>query len=382
MTLRMITISAPVRRLAVSASSVMALSGLLTAELSAQTGGTSIIPGGGSAVSRVATRGASFLELGVGARALSLGGAFAATANDLTATYWNVAGVADVQKTGALLSYERLYGNSGLSNSFAAAGTPMFGGAAAVSIMSFSSGDIERTTENAPDGGDPTAGNFVEWRATAVGLHYARPFTDRLSFGVTAKYAVEGIQFATQNFKGADFGVRFRTGLFGSTFGAVIANLGSSGRMDGPALRRRLAPRADAQFPTQRTVDAQLLATAAQLPTTIRLGVQTDIFGTPESLYRQIGGAHRLTMFADLTDAVNTRQQSAFAAEYGLFNRFFVRGGKRFINDDRRDSKSHGLSVGAGIHIPVGSRRFVVDYAYRNVGELQGNQAFSFQLGN
>ena len=40
----------------------------------------------------------------------------------------------------------------------------------------------------------------------------------------------------------------------------------------------------------------------------------------------------------------------------------------------------HGFTTGAGVRIPIGSRRFLVDYAYRNFGDLESNHAFSFEL--
>ena len=47
----------------------------------------------GNSVSNVATTSASFLEIGVGSRAVAMGGAFVATANDASAMYWNAAGL-------------------------------------------------------------------------------------------------------------------------------------------------------------------------------------------------------------------------------------------------------------------------------------------------
>ena len=46
---------------------------------------------------RVAKYGGEFLSLGVGGRALGMGGAFSATANDVTAGYWNPAGLIHVK---------------------------------------------------------------------------------------------------------------------------------------------------------------------------------------------------------------------------------------------------------------------------------------------
>ena len=44
-------------------------------------------------VSKVGTTAAQFLKIGVGARAIGMGGAFVAVADDATAIYWNPAGI-------------------------------------------------------------------------------------------------------------------------------------------------------------------------------------------------------------------------------------------------------------------------------------------------
>src|SRR5512144_2945433 len=45
-------------------------------------------------VSKVGTTGATCLQIGVGARAVAMGNAFVGTADDITALYWNPAGLA------------------------------------------------------------------------------------------------------------------------------------------------------------------------------------------------------------------------------------------------------------------------------------------------
>ena len=43
--------------------------------------------------SKSGTTAAQFLKIGIGPRAIAMGSAFTATANDLTAIYWNPAGL-------------------------------------------------------------------------------------------------------------------------------------------------------------------------------------------------------------------------------------------------------------------------------------------------
>ena len=46
----------------------------------------------------VATTAASFLEIGSGAKSLSMGGAFVSVANDVSALYWNPAGIVNIDR--------------------------------------------------------------------------------------------------------------------------------------------------------------------------------------------------------------------------------------------------------------------------------------------
>lgn len=364
--------------------SALAIGALVPAVLGAQTGGEIMQPGKNENVSRVATRGAAFLSLGIGGRALAMAGAYTASATDLSAAYWNVAGLGEVTTASAFASHEKLYGNSGLTNTSVIAALPILGGAFGASFTSFSSGDITRTSEYYPDGGDPSQGQTVAWTASSVALHYARPFTDRLTAGITLKRADEGIQFARATYYGGDVGVRFRTGIAGSSLGFAVTNLGSNGRMSGPAIQRRLTLRSDPYFPTGKPLDVDLRTDRLQLPTSVRFAVQTEIFGGAESLLgARLGPQHSLMVTGDVSDAVDTRIMPALAAEYGFLNRFFVRGGGRLLNDDRLNQGS-GISytAGAGVAIPVAGRRFLLDYAWRNFGELNDNQVLSFQFGN
>ena len=51
-------------------------------------------------VSKVSTTAAPFLEIDVGSRAVGMGSAFVAVANDATALYWNVAGLSRLKQNG------------------------------------------------------------------------------------------------------------------------------------------------------------------------------------------------------------------------------------------------------------------------------------------
>jgi len=76
-----------------------------------------------------ATRyGASFLELGVGARALGMGSAYVALSDDASGFYWNPAGLAFQSRFEVALMHANLF-NSLETQNYASASLPIFGGA-------------------------------------------------------------------------------------------------------------------------------------------------------------------------------------------------------------------------------------------------------------
>ena len=81
-------------------------------------------------------------------------------------------------------------------------------------------------------------------------------------------------------------------------------------------------------------------------------------------------------------DGVDTEIMPALAAEYSFRNLIAFRIGKRFERDARTgdDDGLHGFATGAGVRLPIGNRRFLVDYAFRSSGDLESNHAFSFEL--
>src|SRR5881397_2293255 len=118
-----------------------------------QTSGTVLLPDPANPVTRVGTRGANFLEIGVGARALGLAGAYTGVAEGVTALYWNPAGIAELEGPAAALSIAKLYGDLGIKHNFAGGVLPRgSNGAFGIALTQLSSGAMERTTEAFPEG--------------------------------------------------------------------------------------------------------------------------------------------------------------------------------------------------------------------------------------
>lgn len=87
---------------------------------------------------------ASFLELGVGARALGMGGAYVGLSDDATGFYWNPGGLALLPNLQAASMYAEIFKDLG-KQSYVNAAMPIFGGAAiSLSWIRVSVEDIPR----------------------------------------------------------------------------------------------------------------------------------------------------------------------------------------------------------------------------------------------
>ncbi|MEE9162125.1 MAG: PorV/PorQ family protein, partial [Candidatus Neomarinimicrobiota bacterium] len=179
-------------------------------------------------VSRVGTTAASFLEVGVGARALALGEAYAAVANDLTASYWNPAGLALIERAGA--TFFRSPWLVDIDYTFAAGALPL-GRAGWLGIFAggISMPDMPvRTIEN-PEG----TGEQFGATSVVLGLSYARALADRFRFGGSIKYVREQIWHMSAGAVAYDVGTLFTTRNRGINIGMSISNFGPKMRLEG-----------------------------------------------------------------------------------------------------------------------------------------------------
>jgi hypothetical protein len=356
-----------------------ALLALAPALALAQGTGSVLVPDPQNPTTRVGTRGANFLEVGVGARGLALAGAYTSIAEGATALYWNPAGIAEAEGPIAAVSIANLYGSSGVKHTFVGGVMPAGGsGAFGIALTQLTSGDIQRTTENFPDGGDPTFGQTFSYTATSAGLYYARRLTDRLAVGVGAKFVTEGIDNAHANYFGLDIGTKFRTGLYGTHIAATMSNIGSSGRYRGAAIQRFIQN----DFRPGAT-PIEFSTADIQLPTLFRFSVRTDLLGASDALLAA-NPHHTLYAVLEANDAIDTDVQMILAAQYSYRDLVFLRAGKRFVNEKQADFRSFGFgaSFGGGVRVPMGGGRKVsFDYAYTGMNDLKNVQVFSLEIG-
>jgi len=162
--------------------------------------------------------GMAFLKLGTGARALGMGEAFTAVADDPTATYYNPAGLSQTPSSQILLMHKAWIQD--VTTEYLGADTHAGALSLGISINSTSVNNID--IRNAPG---PALGSF-DARNAAIGFSAAYSVNSDLSLGITGKYLYEKILINEASGLGFDLGVLYQT-PWKIRLGASIANLGS-----------------------------------------------------------------------------------------------------------------------------------------------------------
>lgn len=154
------------------------------------------------------TVGAQFLKLGVGARAVAMGEAYTAVANEASALYWNPAGLARIGRRSATFMHAVYLDTSYFDYAAYAHNFNPYGYAGA-SVQYFSAGKITETSDaTGLDVGDFTPRDL----AVTIGYAYTQrhwdilPELDGFSYGVAAKY-IESKIIDTASTGAVDVGV-------------------------------------------------------------------------------------------------------------------------------------------------------------------------------
>ncbi len=314
-------------------------------------------------ITKVGTTAAQFLKIGVGAKAIALGGTFVAQANDLSALYWNPAGLSNL--TGSALQLARTDYLAGISYNFVGFGTNLgAAGTIAASLIFLDSGSMVVRTEEMPEG----TGEEFDVQNLALQVSYGKALTDKFSVGTTIKFIQETIWHSSATAIAFDIGVLFTTPYENLRLGANMANFGPKMRMEGRDILFSEDPN-----PTQEgnveIVNAQFLTDGHPLPLIFRIGLAWDAIKLPD---------HTIVI---LTDAAHPNDNSEYlnvGVEYSFRNLIALRSGMRNIFETDGEQ---GLTFGAGLNFRIDrSLRIRFDYAYADFGRLEETHWLTLDL--
>jgi hypothetical protein len=175
---------------------------------------------------RIGTASASFLRIGVGARAAAMGGAFVAVCDDVTSVAWNPAGLVLMDRGEIAFTYTSWPADIGYSHLAFGTKSRLIDGAIGLQIGVLST-EMMETQEYYPYGTGRTF-SFSDW---LVGLTLAKRFTDRFSGGVAVKYVREelGVEVGgpTTNSVVLDAGTYYRIGPWNMRLAVAMMNFGT-----------------------------------------------------------------------------------------------------------------------------------------------------------
>jgi hypothetical protein len=337
------------------------------------------------------TTAAEFLLLGAGARGLALGGAYSALSTDVSALYYNPAGLAQLSRPGAMLSTYSYIDNTRYT--WGGIAFPFSGGTRTVGVQvgNFGFSDQPVYTPENPDG-DGTKYSVSE---TFAGLSYAQNFSDRFSAGFTAKFISDKLAKTSASAFAVDFGTSFHASAGGRPIRAsfVIQNLGSTLAHSGAALDITVVrPPVPGQVDVpQEGQPANLRTKDWGLPVQFRVGLALDVVAREQN---------RLTILSEFNQPNNSRAGFGVGGEFMMSDLgrsgFYVagRGSYSYQSDNNLDpggaagfstglsSKENqdGLAAGFGVGYKRGDFGLGMDYAWRSMGVLGGTNILSFSL--
>ncbi|MBN1637740.1 MAG: PorV/PorQ family protein [Ignavibacteriales bacterium] len=316
-------------------------------------------------LSKTGTTAAQFLKIPVGPRAIAMGGAFTATANDISAIYWNPAGLAT--KNSGEAGFNHINWFADIDYDFAGVSTYIDGiGTIGAFVSVLTTEDMMVRTLERPEG----TGEYFSFGDLAIGISYARNLTDNFSIGFNAKYIREHIWHMSAVGFAVDIGVLYKIPILNEfRLAASISNFGTKMQLDGrDILLIHQAGAGDGNL-----INTKVELDSWDLPLLFRVGVAADIIKN---------NTHRLTTAIDAVHPNDNTESLNLGLEYGWNDIFFLRGGYHALFERNTEK---GFTLGAGLKYRIFSSIYAkVDYAYQNHGRLTAgefNDVHFFSLG-
>ncbi len=334
--------------------------------------------------SYVGNHSAAFLSIPVGARAIAMGNAFTAQADDISAIYWNPAGLGLMEGPQVLFNHVDM--PVGFSLDYFAGAMPLLDGRLVVGgffgIMNI--GEEEITTIEYPNG----TGAYYDGYSAQFGGTLTFNFSDRFSAGMNVKAVRESIYQLHSNAAAFDMGTNYHTEFMDKPLRVsfVISNLGTNMRFGGENLFVRVRPEELYSDPLQDGAgnrifhrdnrNAYYATSAFSLPTSFTAGMAMDVL-TTDNLRWTMAGQFSENNFMPASFAMGSELARDISSRLSGALRF----GWNFERDEVGLSGSEqlrGMSTGGGIEYMLAKNQGIAfDYAYRDMGRLTQNHVLS-----
>lgn len=303
-------------------------------------------------LSKSGTTAAQFLKIGVGTKAIGMGGAFTASASDVSAMYWNPAGIASIYSREAQFNHIDWITDVNYDFASFAMRTGDIGTIGAfVSVLSMD--EMLVRTNELPEG----TGEFFNSGALQIGLSFARELTDNFSIGFNTKYIREHIWNMAASGFAIDIGTLYKLNIFNEfRLGASISNFGSKMKMEGRDVLK-VVQTGGAQG---NLINHEVELEEYDLPLIFRVGIAADVIKQD---------MHRLTLALDAIHPNDNTESINSGMEYSWNDIVSVRAGYKSLFEQNGEQ---GLTLGLGLNYRLIESVYLhIDYAYEDFGNLK-----------
>ena len=270
---------------------------------------------------RLGKSGFSFLKISPSARAAGMGDAFTAVADDVTAIFFNPAGLININSFNFSFNHTNWIVNSKLTS--AAIGFPLGSrGVLGLSAIQFAVDEFEETTIFEPEG----TGRMIHAGDLALAMAYAIRLTDGLSFGLKGQYLEENIDSDKAKGFAFDFSTFYKSDFRNLTVAMVMKNFGP---------------------------EAKYLSKKFKLPLYFNINTAMNVIG-------EKGNPIHLLASVESAFATDYRDRYHIGTELWIADLVALRGGYKFFYD------TEDCTIGAGLNLKISHHIVKLNIAYSN----------------
>lgn len=318
---------------------------------------------------RTGQAGASELLINPWSQSSGMASANTASCRGLESSFLNVAGLTGINGTELMFSHASWFADISV-NAFGFGQKVGDTGSMSLAIMSLDFGDIERTTNDNPDGGIGTfSPQFMN-----IALSYAKKFTYNMSAGLTVKMISESAAELSANGVALDAGVHYETGRRGEAkFGITLKNIGPRMQFNG-----------DGDDVTVNGLNGydmtmEIRSSSFELPSLLQIGGSYDFYLMNDSF--------RFTCSETFVSNSFSKDQFLTGLEMSWKEMVSLRGGYTYESgifddyDSGRTSAFTGFSAGFSFELPISDdTNFGLDYSYRPANPFQAVHSFGARI--
>lgn len=304
------------------------------------------------------TTSAQILKFNVGPRAIGMGGAFTAIADDITAVYWNPGGTANINKNEAFFNHTSLFAD--ISYDFAAFATNLSSiGTLGAFVSVLSMDDMKvRTIEN-PEG----TGELFNYSTVVMGINFSRYLTTNFAIGFNVKYINENLWHMSSTGFAIDIGTLYKIQVLNELrIASSVSNFGTKMQLSG----RDATVIYSSGAGNENFINSNVELDKFDLPLIFRFGISADVVKTENS---------RLTIGVDAIHPNDNSEYLNAGLEYAWNEIIHFRAGYNSLFEI--DSEK-GLTLGFGLNYRIFELvKAKIDYAYQDFGRLKSVHYFS-----